>query len=224
MGSLVKMKIIAFSDEKFSSKVGKDYTLILNPESLKWDRTIEYNDQQAMDNSESSSKYKETRGEQLSFDTVIDCTGVVDSTRVDLPTEVNQLKKAIYEYNGEIHRPNYVGIYWGSGLIFQGVLTNFDISYTLFEPDGTPLRAKISLKFSPYTAPTTVAKKAGDSSPDLTHMVNVVAGNNLSQLSQDIFNTRQYYVQLAEINQLDKFRHLKPGTQLLFPPIVNGGA
>ncbi len=223
MGKLVKMKITAYQDEKFSNSVGSPYTLMLNPESLKWDRSIEYNEQQPLDSGASSSKYKVTPGERLSFDIVIDCTGVIDSSRVDLPAEIKQLKAVVYEYNGDIHRPNFVGINWGSSLTFLGLLTNFDTSYTLFKPDGTPLRAKISLKFSSFVDPVTAAKEGGDNSPDLTHLVDVIAGDSLPQLSSRIFNTPDYYIQLAEFNQLNKFRNLIPGTTLVFPPIISGG-
>lgn len=65
---------------------------------------------------------------------MIDCTGVVDSTRTDLTQEINQLKKTVYDYNGNIHRPNYVILYWGQGLSFKGVLQTFDTTYTFFAP------------------------------------------------------------------------------------------
>ncbi|HTR00578.1 MAG TPA: LysM peptidoglycan-binding domain-containing protein [Candidatus Acidoferrum sp.] len=223
MGSLVKMKITGYSDEKFASKVG-DYLLMLNPESLKWDRNIAYNEQQSLDSSKSSSKYKETPAETLSFDIIIDCTGVVDDSRIDLQEEIDGLKKVTYDYNSDIHRPNFVTITWGSSLTFQGILKSFDTTYTLFKPDGTPLRAKISLNFSSYMAPATAAKKEGKNSPDLTHLVTVKGGDTLPQLSARVFGTSRYYVQLAQFNRLDKFRQLKPGQVLTFPPIVSGSS
>jgi nucleoid-associated protein YgaU len=83
-----------------------------------------------------------------------------------------------------------------------------------------PLRAKISLAFTSYLDPTTAAKMEGNESPDLTHLINVVRGDSLPDLSQRIYDTPDYYVQLAEFNKLDKFRHLQPGTQLIVPPLV----
>ncbi len=222
MGSLIKMNIVAYSDDKFSKKASAgNYVFMLNPESLKWDRSIEYNDQQVIDANKGSSKYKATPGEKLSFDVVIDCTGVVDSTRVDLPAEIKQLKKVVYDFNGTIHRPNYVSINWGNSMAFEGVLTSFSTSYSLFKPDGTPLRAKISLGFSSYTDPVTAAKEAAKSSPDLTHHIDVVAGDTLPLLSERVFNSSEYFLQIAQSNGLNKFRHLKPGTRLIVPPLVS---
>ncbi len=222
MGKLIKMKIVAFSDGKYNKKVS-DYGVMINPETIKWDRTIEYNKKQAPDNSSPSVKYKKSLGQNLSFDLVIDCTGIVDSSRVDLPSEVKKLKEVIYSYQGNIHRPNFLSIHWGRSFTFQGVLTNFDTNYSYFKPDGTALRAKVSLKFISYTDLAKVTKQENKQSPDMTHLVNVVAGDSLPQLSHDIYDTSNYYLQLAKYNGLNKFRRIEPGSQLVFPPIENGG-
>ena len=219
MGNIIKMRIEAFSDRTFKSKAGY-YDAMINPDSIKLDRSIEYNTEQAPDKSQSSIKYQKTPGSILSFDLTLDCTGIVDAKRTDLPKEITQLLNVVYDYHGDIHRPNFVQIRWGIGETFKGVLTSFNTSYTLFNPDGIPLRAKVSLAFTSYLDPVTVAKTEDDKSPDLTHLVDVVCGDSLPSLSQRIYNTSDYYVQLAEFNGLNKFRQLQPGTQLVFPPII----
>lgn len=219
------MKIVAYSDEKFNSKVaGGEYEVMLNPEKLEWGRSIQYNEETAIDSSSPSSKYNKTNSEKLSFELVIDCTGVIDSKRVDLPAEMSNLSRVIYDYNGSIHRPNFLIINWGRGLAFKCVLTAFNFSYTFFKPDGTPLRARISLEFSSYVDLSTLAKKEDKQSPDVTHRVTVVDGDSLPQISRRIYRSSQYYVQIAEFNGLDKFRHLRAGAMLTVPPLVAGGA
>jgi nucleoid-associated protein YgaU len=219
MGTVIKMRIEAFSDRAFKSKAGY-YDAMINPDSIKLDRSIEYNTEQAPDKSEASSKYKRTPGSILSFDLTLDCTGIVDAKRTDLPQEITQLLETVYDYHGDIHRPNFVQIRWGIGETYKGVLTSFNTSYTLFNPSGVPLRAKVSLTFSSYLDPVTAARKEDKKSPDLTHLVDVVCGDSLPDLSQRIYNSSDYYVQLAEFNGLDKFRQLQAGLQLIFPPIA----
>lgn len=219
--SLQLMKLIAYKDETFQTAVsGATYGVMINPDSVKWSRSIEYNEQQPPDSSAPSQKYKSTPCEKLSFDFVIDCTGIVDADRVDMATEIVTLEDVCYTYNGTIHRPNFVKIVWGQGISFNGVLTSFDTSFTLFAPDGTPLRAKVSLGFSEYIAPETVATEDGDESPDVTHMVDVVQDMNLPQLCTQVWNDSSYYVQVAKFNGLNKFRTLKGISRLVFPPIV----
>ena len=221
MGKLTKMKIVAFSDGKFKDK-GNYYQVMMNPESIKWDGSVEYNDTQASDSANPSSKYKKSLAQNLAFDLVIDCTGVVDFNRLNLQQEVNDLKDIIYSFQGDSHRPNFVTIHWGAEFVFQGVLTNFDINYEYFKPNGNALRAKISLKFISYTDIERADKKENKQSPDMTHLINVAAGDSLPQLSQSIYDTTDYVVQLAKANGLNKFRHLTAGSQLIFPPLKTG--
>lgn len=216
------LRIMAYEDEDFQNAFkGKPYTVMINPESLKWDRSVEYNVKQSPDSSTASQKYRSTPSEKLSFDIIIDCTGIVDSKRVDLTAEINLLEKTVYTYNGKIHRPNFIKVQWGKNLVFKGVLTTFDTSYSLFKPDGSPLRAKVSLAFSEYISPETVKKEDKKESPDVTHLVNVVEGDTLPGLCQKIWSDNSFFVQVAEYNGLNKFRNLKGVKNLLFPPIIN---
>lgn len=215
------MKITGYRDEEYQDKIPlKSYRLMINPDTIKWDRSIEYAEEQAPDTSTPSQRYKSTPSEKLSFDIVIDCTGVVDADRTNMNDEVKKLKDIVFEYDGNIHRPNFVQIRWGKNFEFKGVLTTFDTSYTLFKPDGNPLRAKISLSFNKYISSITVKKKDADESPDVTHRVTVEDGVNLPQLCYNVWKDDSFYIQVARYNGLNKFRNLQGINRLIFPPII----
>jgi hypothetical protein len=219
--SLELMRITGYTDENFQQAfAGQPYTVMINPDTIKWQRGIEYNEQQAPNTSAPSQKYKSTPVEKLNFDIVIDCTGIVDSKRVDMNQEISSLESIIYTYNGKIHRPNFVKVQWGKSLVFKGVLKSMDTSYTLFKPDGSPLRAKLSLGFSEYISPQSVEELDAKKSPDITHLISVVEGNTLPQLCEQTWNDDSYYIQVAQYNELNKFRNLKGGQKLIFPPII----
>lgn len=219
-GKLELMKITGYTDEAFQTVFKKPYSVMINPDSLKWTRNNEYDSTSAPNKSSPSQTYNSTPSDKLSFDIVIDCTGIVDAKRTNMFTEISALENIVYKYNGKIHRPNYVKIQWGKNINFKGVLTSFDTSYTLFRPDGSPLRAKISLAFSMYISPSTVVKDDNQKSPDITHQVTVVEGITLPQLCQDTWDNNLYYVQVARFNNLNKFRNLKGIDTLVFPPII----
>lgn len=219
--ALEKMKLVAYSDEEFTSKISDlEYTVMLNPESLKVNRSINYSEEQALDSSAPSQKYVSTPCSAMTIDLVIDCTGIVDEKRTDLPAEIQKLQKVAYEYNGKIHRPNYVRITWGKDFSFDGVLTSFATTYTLFKPDGTPLRAKVSIAFNSYIARKIVAQKDAQESPDMTHMVEVIEGDSLPQLTYRIWGNPTFCIKAARFNGLNKFRKLRAGTVLVFPPLI----
>ncbi len=222
MAGLELMKITGYTDKEFNNKLeGEPYTVMINPESIKWNRTIKYNVKEAIDTSGPDQKYEFTPNDEISFDIVIDCTGIVDTKRTDMEKEIKALEKIVYTYNGTIHRPNYLKICWGNITPFQTVLKTFNTTYTLFKPDGSPLRAKIALSFGMYVAPKKRKKREKRKSPDITHLVEVVEGETLPQLSTKIWNDPSYYIQVAQYNGLNKFRHLKAGEKLIFPPIIN---
>jgi hypothetical protein len=193
--------------------------MMMNPDSIKWQRSLEYFTEQGQGDNAPAQKYKSTPSEVLSFDIVIDCTGIVNAQRTNMKTEIDALKAIIFEYDGNIHRPNFVKIRWGKEIDFQGVLTSFGTSYTLFNQDGNPLRAKISLSFNKYISALTAKKLNAEQSPDMTHRVTVQEGVALPQLCYNIWKDDSFYIQVARYNGLNKFRDLKGIQRLIFPPI-----
>lgn len=214
------LQITGYEDENFQSKVAGPYKLMLNPESLKWDRKVDYTDVQPLGTSDSSPEYQKTPSGTLSFEFVIDCTGVVDSSRTDMVTEMTTFENIVYRFNGQIHKPNYVTIQWGNSIEFNGVLQSFNTSYTLFRGDGTPIRAKINVSFLSYVAPNTLKKLDNRQSPDVTHMISVVAGDSLPRICRSVLGDDAFTVPVAKFNKLNKFRRLTQMT-LIVPPIIN---
>ncbi len=214
------MQITGYTDQNFQSKVGNPYKLMINPESLKWSRKVDYNEESAPDTSSPSQTYKSTPIAELSFDIVIDCTGVVDKKRTNLQNEIQQLENIVYNYNGKIHRPNYVKIRWGKNITFNSVLKSFDTTYTLFKPNGEPLRAKISLSFGEYVSRKTVENEDQRSSPDLTHLIEVKDGDTLPLICNNVYGKSGLYTKVARFNNLNKFRSLHKTQNLILPPLV----
>ena len=59
--------------------------------------------------------------------------------------------------------------------------------------------------------------RANKSSPDLSHVVTVKAGDTLPLLCYDIYGSSNPYIKVAAVNGLTDFRDLQPGQQLMFP-------
>lgn len=215
------MKITGYIDEEFLTVFeGKPYSFMINPETVRLQRSISYNDQQSVDLNTASPKYKSTPSEKLNFDIVIDCTGIVDGQRTQMADEIEALEKLVFNYNSDIQRPNFVKIQWGKDFLFKGVLKSLDTSFTLFRSDGSALRAKISLAFDSYVSLSTLDKKNAKKAFDINRSVTVAEGDSLPQLCQNIWNDDSKYVQVAKYNNLNKFRNLTGVDNLIFPPIV----
>lgn len=120
------------------------------------------------------------------------------------------------------HEPSKLELNWGEVIKeFPCNLKSVNINYTLFNRDGSPLRAELDCIF--ISSKDENAEKAGDiitlSSPDLTHRKIVKEGDSLPALCTEIYGNSAYYLQIAEVNELDNFRALDVGMELFFPPI-----
>ena len=122
------------------------------------------------------------------------------------------------KHDGEIHRPRYLKLSWGS-LISKCVLKSAEITYNLFKPDGTPLRAKIACNFSENIEDKKRTAQEGKNSPDLTHQRQVQEGDTLPLMTYRIYGDPSYYLKVARFNNLTNFRQLEVGRTLYFPPL-----
>lgn len=197
----------------------------INPAEFKRSLGITYNDEVTGKNDPIGKsglplKFKTTKSEKLDFNITLDGTGVVpNAVDSDVSEQIDALRDIIYTYSGDIHEPNVVHIAWGLDLEFYGRLTSLNIDYTLFDPDGTPLRAKLTMSFTEFITAMLEALKAKRRSPDLTHEVRVRAGDTLPLLCERIYKDPSQHILVAAFNDLDGFRALVPNTVLRFPPI-----
>jgi LysM repeat protein len=166
-------------------------------------------------------KFSSVNSEKISFSIVLDGTGVVpDAEDRSVADQMSELAAIVYSYSGSEHEPNVVKIAWGSGLTaFYGRLESMQVEYTLFRPTGEALRAKVDLGFVSFATQMEEALKAQRSSPDMTHVVRVRAGDTLPLLCQRIYRDASKYLEIARLNDLDSFRALAPGSELRFPPM-----
>ena len=132
--------------------------------------------------------------------------------------EIELLKNVVYTYVGSKHEAPIVQLKWGS-LLFYGRVESLTFNYTLFKPSGLPLRAKVTLTLIEYQSSEEISKEAAQESPDLTHLIEVKAGDTLPLLCYQIYQDCTYYIDVAKINNLTNFRDLKPGIKLQFPPL-----
>ena len=211
--SLQMLTLTASSTGDFN-KDGSSYKVMLNPEKVTEDLTIEYKTKQGSGTSTAKVIFEKTPPPKLNFDFIIDTTGVVDSTRTDLLQEITDLKAVVYDYQSSTHSPNWVTAEWGTNT-YNGRLTSLKIEYNLFKVDGSPLRAKVSLAITVVPAST----KSTTSSPDMTHKKVVSVGNTLHKLTEDVYSDPAHLIKVAQVNKLDSIIHLQPGQQLTFPPI-----
>ncbi len=221
-GELIKLNITPCKLDGEQIKVdpdgGKPFSVMINPSDYTHTHSIKYNLKETLGQPGAEPKFSATNAETVSFKIVLDGTGVVAGQYDSVKEQITKLKEVVYTYEGEIHQPSYVRLLWGS-LIFFGCLESLKVQYTLFKPSGEPLRAVLDFSFNGFMSMEEKALRANKSSPDLSHIVEVQAGDTLPLLCNRIYKDCSYYAEVAKVNNIVNFRSLEPGMKLHFPPL-----
>uniref|UniRef100_UPI0040572DD0 CIS tube protein n=1 Tax=Candidatus Electronema sp. TaxID=2698783 RepID=UPI0040572DD0 len=192
----------------------------INPTSFSHEHSIAYSKNRIIGSIGEDLKYKRTNIEKISFEIVLDGTGVASEKKeaISVKEQIKIFKNIIYDYAGQKHQPKPVNLIWGS-FSFNGRLVSLSIDYTMFASDGSPLRAKLKISVNGYTSKEEQAKKSNKSSPDLTHIIEVKAGDTLPLLCYQVYRDTSYYPDVARINGLNSLQEMRPGLKLTFPPL-----
>jgi LysM repeat protein len=219
---LEKLTIKAYEDSAFKKQVGEDFQVYINPEKYTHSYEIKYTQRQAQGSNGPSPDFNKIQKDKVNFELIFDGTGVVPSPVPGgvstVEKQIETFKNLVFNYHGNVHSPNFVLLSWAS-LYFKCRLSTLNINYTLFMSDGSPLRARATAAFIGFTDEVQLALEAENTSPDLTHILTVKAGDTLPLMCYDIYGSSIYYWQVASINGLTDFRKLVVGTQLVFPPL-----
>lgn len=219
-GKLEKLKILSFEKSDYTGKPKMPFLATFNPDSYTVERKICYSDKKGSNAANASEmSYNNSNSRTMSFKFLFDSTGVTGMT-IPVPLQVEQFMEATANVHGEIHRPHYLILNWGT-LLFKCVLTKASVNYTLFSPAGIPLRATIDATFKEHMASLRAALEARLKSPDLTREVIVKAGDTLPLLCYEVYGDASYYPDVARVNRIKNSRLLKEGQKILFPPIIN---
>lgn len=216
-GTLEKLLIRAYEQPDYSGQPVGEFAAFLNPNEITLSYEMEYDAAQGSGTTNSRMDFKKMKPGDLSLTFFLDGTGA-SGTVIDVQQKVEQFQ-TITGYNGNIHRPNYLKVVWGTLQVKRCVLKSASITYKLFKPDGVPLRAVITANFTDNSDDRTRVAMAQDQSPDLTHVRLVKAGDNLPALCYEIYGDPTRFLDVARANGIDNFRALIPGTKIFFPPL-----
>jgi phage tail protein X len=224
-GGLEKMLVKAYADSGFHREVGS-FQVWINPAEYSHVYRVCYNDRQAQGSAGASPDFDKVASDEVTLQLVFDGTGVVPGPVPGLPFlapdgvagQVEAFRKLVFSYDGNIHSPRFLRLIWGT-MLFSCRLADLSLSYTLFKPDGTPLRARAEARFLGYTDPVELARMSRKSSPDLTHVRTVREGDTLPLLCWEVYGSSAWYPRVARANGLAGFRDLPAGLRLVFPPL-----
>jgi hypothetical protein len=223
--SKVLSKLIIHSFEKNDFREESlSFTTPINPETFTKTNHVELDMTRGHGQPGTDPKYKSTAPEELKIEFILDGTKTMEGyvkkyNDMEVTEQLKEFTDCVYQYKGNIHRPRFLIVRWGSEIKFPCVLSNMDINYSLFKPNGDPLRAKVGATFVKYDTPEAIFRANNINSPDLTHIKIFTQGSRLDLMTYKIYNDVNFFLQIARSNNLSSVRNIKTGTDLYFPPI-----
>jgi hypothetical protein len=226
-GSLAKLQIKAFLDieyRKLWSGGTNPVTVGINPSSYSQSSAIKYTEDKAAGAKGQPQIFNRPGQASLKLELILDGTGAVPGASVkSVDEQIFDLRTIMMQIDGL--GPHYLMLLWGT-LVFRGRAESLDINYTLFNPDGTPLRAKASANFIGVNM-NKKGKASAAKGPDGPTKAQLLDGDTLPAMCDRLYGDSKYYIAVAAANGLTSFRDIKPGTPLIFPPrdeLENGPA
>lgn len=119
-----------------------------------------------------------------------------------------------------------LGEAWGGNQrrdCFTGVAESVRQRFTMFSPEGIPLRATVTLVLREYCTIEDQLRKLNLLSPDHTHAHVLAVGETLSAVAGRFYDRPGEWRRIADTNELEDPRRLRPGTLLTVPRIEAGG-
>jgi len=215
-GKLGKLLIIFYPDAA-APGVGIPYTPMYNPTSFSVNHTVSYDKLKKQTVSTISKKFTGVGPRSLTMELFFDGTGASPSSVSGIANDIainvgetvdKQIKeflKLSYQISGAFHKPSYLMIVWGKFLM-TGVLKSANVTYTMFAPDGKPIRAKMNITVEESIADTLIGKILQLSSPDLSKSITVQEGDTLQLLCFKEYKDPSLYIKVAKVNNLKNYR------------------
>ena len=107
---------------------------------------------------------------------------------------------------------------WGSTFtnFNYGQVTALDYEFTFFDRSGNPLRADVNIKIEEIEGSSSMRNFQ---SPDITKMPLINDKDNLVKFSIDHYDDKNYYIRIADYNNLASIRDMKNGNKIILPPL-----
>jgi hypothetical protein len=156
---------------------------------------------------------------ELFFDTTDQGTGDGAQDVRGLTNQIYQLVKM----QPQTHAPPRVLVMWGA-LSFKAVVESVRQTFTLFSPEGLPLRATVNVTFREYKSLEDQLAELNLQTSDRTRQRTVQDGDTLSGIAGEMYGTPTAWRHIADANSavLPSVIDLPSGVTLTIPPLPAG--
>ena len=124
----------------------------------------------------------------------------------------------LMEIDSDLHAPPLLEVSWSS-LQFRCVLARVNQKFTMFDNNGTPVRARLTCTFNEVVDLEQQARAENRQTTDFTKVHIVKLGETLSSIAQHFYSSPLSWRPIAMANDLDDPRAIFPGQSLAIPAL-----
>lgn len=160
------------------------------------------------------------QNEKLVLDLFFDTTDRgMGENAIDVRDETKHVYQLV-KIQPKTHAPPRIRFTWGDGLSFRAIVESVQQKFTLFNPDGKPLRATLSVTFREYKTVEDQVREFKWESADHTKRRSVRRGDTLTKIAAEEYGDPRAWREIADSNRdrVPDPRRLVPGTVLVIPP------
>lgn len=195
--------------------VAEEIPVRFNPTEYQLAKTVSYQQQSLPGFTSPVTQFVSGQAETLTMELLFDTSEEEDG---DVRESYTDRIDGLLSVDGDLHAPPRCRFVWGK-LEFTAVLESANKTFTLFRPDGTPLRARVSVTFTEYNPPALQKAEEPRKSADRTKLRVVIEGESLPLIAAREYGDSRRWRPIAEANGIENPRALEPGTELVVPPL-----
>ena len=133
-------------------------------------------------------------------------------------SKLPDIAKGLMDIDSDLHAPPVCLFVWGA-YIFPCIIERVNKNFTMFLPEGFPVRATLSVTLKEYIEVVTQLKEISLQSADRTKTWTVKEGDSLWFIAAKEYGNPALWRPIADANKIDNPRILKPGMELVIPPL-----
>lgn len=212
--NLVKAVVIELDEETREPRFPEGVTPVLfNPSEITEQKSNRYPEKPVQGQEASRTSYTggdaKTMSMELFFDTY--------EEKIPVTVFTDRIED-VASMDPDTHEPPLCQFVWGAFMSFKGRIQSLDTRYTMFLPTGIPVRARMDVTFKEYN-PSDEKREVQLQSADRTKVRTVTEGDTLPLIAAREYGDSGKWRPIAEANGIDDPRALRPGRELVVPPL-----
>lgn len=228
MAALMELHIL----DKAGKRSGEMFYVEYAPSELAFQKAAQYADVAIPGLNQPVAQFIRGDAEVLTLNLFLDSTRTGMNDAAESVTEDAEKLAKLVAVKADLHRPPLVQLVWGDDFpaptwgaggqsepVFTAVVTSVNRSFTLFSPNGKPLRATVTLTLRRYATVEEQLNAMNLQSADHTRLHVVAEGETLPLIAFDAYEDPAQWRLIADHNRLEELRDLSVGMVLELPPM-----